>query len=78
MFAQIASISLGMQDKSVVLFPFFELFFSKKKYLLINGSGTRYEQVSGWVSEWANEQASDVCHSNQIEATVNNQSDCYF
>ena len=47
MFAQIASISLGMQDKSVVLFPFFELFFSKKKYLLINGSGTRYEQVSG-------------------------------
>ena len=46
MFAQIASISLGMQDKSVVLFPFCELFFSKK-YLLVNGYGTCHEQVSG-------------------------------
>jgi len=32
---------------------------SRKKYLLVNGSGLCYEQVNGWVSEWVR----DVCMS---------------
>ena len=45
----------------------FEVFFVKKKYLLVGTSGLYYERVNGWVSEWVGGWVRDVRISHQSD-----------
>ena len=54
--------------------PFIELFFCKKKYLLVGASGVCYEQVNGWASE----RCMIVFHINHIGPDeTTNQISCF-
>ena len=56
---------------------FIELFFCKKKYLLV-GAWVCYGRVDQWFSgslvQWISGSVRDVCHTNQIGSTIKKQS----
>ena len=59
----------SLVTKKVHLATIFELFFCKKKYLLVGASGMLWagESVSGSVDQWISGSVRDVCLSHQSD-----------
>ena len=52
-----------------------ELFFCKKKYLLVGASSMLW--TGQWISQWVSEWEMYVCHTSQIGCTINSQSNFF-